>query len=63
MKTDAIVELMECLLGFDSYTYYRDESKLFFRELTMYQFSKLYDIIYKYDLRFKIDNGLILWLD
>lgn len=63
MNDKAIVEIMELLKMFESYTYYRYTHEIYIREMTEWQFILLYDIIQTYKLKFKIDNGIKIWLD
>jgi hypothetical protein len=62
MDEQCLIEMMEALKGFEEYTYYRSQSCFHFNNLTSKQFLKLYMIIQKYDLTFKIDGGLKIWL-
>jgi hypothetical protein len=54
---------MELLKEFETYTYYRDTHEFYIRDVTELNFAKLYNLIQKYNLRFKIDMGIRIWLD
>jgi len=62
MNSECLVELMESLKEFNEYTYYRNDSCFYFTDLNSKQFMKLYNIILKYNLTFKIDKGLKVWV-
>ena len=53
---------MEALKGFEEYTYYRQQSCFHFSNLTSIQFIKVFEIIQKYRLKFRIEKGLKIWL-
>jgi hypothetical protein len=62
MNEVALVELMETLKEFEEYTYFRDTKTFLFQNLNNKQFVKLYKIIVKHKLDFKVDKGLKIML-
>lgn len=62
MNQVALVELMELLKIFEVYTYYRHTNEFYISNMTDNQFVLLYDLILRHNLKFRIDNGVRIWL-
>lgn len=63
MNNKALIELTKILLDFENYEYSRKYSTFTFTSLTSKEFTLLHDLISRHNLKFKIDCGLIIWLN
>jgi hypothetical protein len=63
MNEHALVEMMESLKEFETYSYHRRDMSFQFKNITSKQMVMLMTIIMKYNLRCELEYGeMVIWL-